>query len=56
MRNEATIHIAPNLVFHKKTKYIEIDCHVVGEKMLSGEVIIDFVNSSDQLPYMLTFL
>jgi len=51
---ETALYIASNLVFHERTKRIEIDSHFIREKLLSKEICIEFVGSNDQLADMLT--
>jgi hypothetical protein len=52
--NRSAIYIAANPIFHERMKHLEIDCHLVREKLLSGLMKLLPVPSKHQLADLFT--
>ncbi|XP_039303444.1 secreted RxLR effector protein 161-like [Solenopsis invicta] len=46
--NQSTLRLVQNSEFHKRTKHIDVRCHFIREKVLSGKIDTKCVNTTKQ--------
>ncbi|BBH02820.1 hypothetical protein Prudu_013511 [Prunus dulcis] len=52
--NVSSIALASNPVFHSRTKHLEVDYHYVREKVIRGELHVNYICSQDQVVDLFT--
>ena len=52
--NTSAFALASNPMFHGRTKHIEVDYHFVREKVVRGDIFVQFISTNDQIADIFT--
>jgi hypothetical protein len=52
--NTSALALASNPVFHGRTKHIEVDYHFVCERVVCGDICLQFISTDDQVANIFT--
>lgn len=52
--DQSANHVAKNLLFHERTKRIEVDCHFTRDKVLEGLLQLSYLPTKNQLAGIFT--
>ena len=52
--NTSALALASNPVFHGRTKHIEVDYHFICERVVRGDITLQFISTNDQLADVFT--
>ena len=54
--SQSTIYLAKNQVYHARTKHIDVRFHKIKELIVTGDIVLEKVHSSENAADMLTKL